>query len=97
LQRSSVESTSREAFALPAGKTFTLPQVSSAYVAIPIIESGDIIVEVVDNEGKSAKLDCKIGNMVYLKGTMGLRCFAGGGESAGRVVCIMLSLNFKEQ
>ena len=88
---SDVKTTSGEVFELPAGNTFGLPKPTSAYVAIPLAANGDVTVEVVNKFGHGAVINWDMGTMIYLKGTVGLKCCG-----QGSVVCIMLALNHEE-
>jgi hypothetical protein len=78
-----------------AGKTSLLPNRSSAYIAIPLEAREDLTVEVVDSSGlkETETIEWLPGSMVYLKGTVGLRCLVRGGEP-GSMICIILALNY---
>lgn len=95
-----MKTTSSELFELLAGKLFALPNHKSTYVAIPleVDGDGDATVEVVDclAPDKVEKISWTSGSMLYLKGTMGLRCLPKAGELA-TVTCIILALNYDDQ
>jgi len=86
-----VTSTSGEVFELPASHTFGLPNPLSSYVAIPLAAKGDITVEVVSESTHGQVVEWEMGTMIYLRGTVGLKCCG-----FGSVVCIMLALNHEK-
>ncbi|KAF4624361.1 hypothetical protein G7Y89_g13810 [Cudoniella acicularis] len=96
--RSSVKSTSSEVFSLPAGKTFMLPHPTNSYIVIPLAKTGDVRVEVVDDTAlkEIECIDWEPGSMIYMKGTVGLKCLINGGAPAS-VLCIILGLSYIEE
>ena len=91
-----MKTTSSEVFELPAGKNFRLLNDSGSYIAIPLTAVGDVKVEaVLDGSGLTEDIEWLPGGMIYLKGTVELRCLANEG-SGGSVVCIMLGLNYEQ-
>jgi hypothetical protein len=52
-------------------------------------------VEVVNELGHGENVAWQLGTMVYLKGTVGLRC-SSVDSRGGSVICIMLALNHEE-
>jgi hypothetical protein len=90
--KSNVKTTSGEVFELPSENTFGLPQETSSYIAIPLAKKGQVTVQVVNEEGMKDVIAWELGTMIYLSGTVGLKCCGNGS-----VTCIMLALNHEDE